>query len=80
MSTTAKERVPNGLDNENVDDDGKAIEEKKEENWIVPKHVPIDHFCMKHRNAEEKKERRNDNRWRFLQCDDGDEMNEEEKE
>ena len=41
-----------------VDNDSKAIEEKKEENRIVPKHVKIDDFCAKCRNAEEKKERK----------------------
>ena len=35
-------------------------------------------FCMKHKNAEEKKESRNDNRHKLLQCDDDDGMNEEE--
>ena len=77
---TAKEHAPNGLDDEKVDNDSKAIEEKKEENWIVPKHVPIDYFCVKHRNAEEKKERRNNNRHELLQCDDDDERCGEEKE
>ena len=45
----------------------------------MPKHVPID-FCTKHRNAEEKKERRNNNRYKLLQCDDDYENHGEEKE
>ena len=67
------------LENKKVDNGGKAIEKKKEENWIVPKHVPIDYFCKKHRNAEEKKERRNSTRHKLLQCDDDDKRNGEEK-
>ena len=58
LSATAKERVTNGLNDKKVDDDSETIEENKEENWIVPKHMPIDYFCTKHRNAEEKKERK----------------------
>ena len=45
LSATAKEHVPNGLDNKNVNNDGKAIEEKKEENFIFPKNMLIDYFA-----------------------------------
>ena len=72
--------TPNGLDNKKVDNDGEAIEEKTEDNWIVPKHVPTDYFCTKHRNAEEKKERRNNNRHELSQYNDEDERHGEEKE
>ena len=78
LSATAKEHMPR--DNAKVNDDGKSIEEKKEENWIALKCAPIDYFCMKCKNAEEKKESRNDNRCKLLQCDDDDDMNQEEKE
>ena len=79
MSAIAKGHVPNGLDNENVDNDSKTIEQKKEENWIGPKCAPTCYFCVKCRNAEEKNERINNNRHELLQCNDEDEMNEEEK-
>ena len=75
LSATAKDYVP--MDNTNMDNDGKAIEEKKAENWMHPKYVPIDYFCVKYKNVEGKKERRNNNRCELLQCDDDDDMNEE---
>ena len=72
MRVTAKECVPKGIDDKKVHVDSKAIEEKKEENWIMPKHVPIEYVCATYRNAEEKKERRNNNRHEFLKCNDDD--------
>ena len=45
LSATVKEHMP--MDNTKVSNDGKEIEEKKEGNWIVPKHTPIDYFCVK---------------------------------
>ena len=80
LIATSKECTPNGLDNKKVDDDDKAIEEKKEDNWIVKKCVPIDCFCVKCINKEEKKERRNNDRHELLQCNDEDERHGEEKE
>ena len=73
MSSTVTECAQNGLDDKQVDNDSKEIEENKEENWIVPKHVPIDYFCSKCRNVEENKERRKNNRCELLQCNDDDE-------
>ena len=78
LSATSQEHTPR--DKSKVNENGKAIEENKEENWIAPKHAPIEYFCMKHKNAEEKKESRNDDRCKLLQCDEDDDMNEEEKE
>ena len=75
LSATAKEHMP--MCNAKVNNDGKEIKEKKEGKWIVPKHAPIDYFCMKYKNAEEKKESRNNNRCKVLQYNDDEDMNEE---
>ena len=79
MNATAKEYVPNRLDNKKVNNYSKEIKENKEKNWIAPKHVPIDYFCIKYRNAEEKKERRK-NRHELLKCKDDNERHGEGKE
>ena len=43
LSATAQEHMPR--DNTKVNNDSEAIEEKKKENWIVPKCRPIDFFA-----------------------------------
>ena len=78
LRATAKEHTP--MENAKANNDGKSIEEKKEEKLIAPKCVPIDYFCVKFKNAEEKKDSRNNNRYKLLQFDDDDDMSEEEKE
>ena len=43
------------MDYAKVNNDGKEIKEKKKGRRIAPKHVPIDYFCKKNKNVEEKK-------------------------
>ena len=80
LSTIAKEHVPNGLENNKLDNDGEAIEKRMKRIVCFPKHAPTDCFCEKRRNAEEKKKSRNNNRHKLLQCNEDKEVNEEEKE
>ena len=75
LSAIAKKHVQNELENKKVENDGREIEKKMDENWIVPKCVPTDYFCKKYRNADEKKESRNNNRCKLLQCNEDEEMN-----
>ena len=42
LRATAKECT--SIENVKANNDGKAIEEKKEEKWIAPKCAPIDYF------------------------------------
>ena len=67
------DRVSNEADN------SKLIKEKKEDNWITPKHTPID-YLLKNEDAVKKKERKNSDRHELLKDNDDDEKHEKKTE
>ena len=51
LRAKASDHVPN------EDDNNKLIKEKKENNWIMLQHVPIDYFCKKNTTTQSKRKR-----------------------
>ena len=77
LRAKANECVPNVVDYNKVITESKK---KKENNWIMPKQMPIGYFYKKYSNAEKKKERRNISRYEVLNDNDDDEKCQDKKE
>ena len=76
MREKSNENVQNEVDNDKLITDNK---EKKEDDWIAPKDMPIDYFCNKIQQRRGKKERRNSNRHEVVKGNDDDEKHEGKK-